>query len=158
MVPSLLNTTLCKRLIARHCCKDHLCHSPRHRIHVNPTRSRVPSDWAIRGRADIIASSYLACSRLRGHCVSVTVCCRWGMTVHSQHVVMHCFFLGPSWQMLSKTAGSAARMELGSELVVSDWLGYTRCQPARPEDPANCHFSDTFTCRMYVGHHAGLSP
>lgn len=73
----------------------------------------------MRGRADIIASSYLACSQLRGRCVSVTACCQWGMTVHSQHVVMHCFFPGPSWQMLSKTAGSAARTELGSELVES---------------------------------------
>ena len=46
------------------------------------------------------------------------MCCQWGMTVHSQHGVMHCSFLGPSWQMLSKTAGSAA--ETGAGILAED--------------------------------------
>lgn len=79
------------------------------------------------------------------------MCCQWGMTVHSQHGVMHCSFLGPSWQMLSKTAGSAARIGAGiwacvpGEDVICGWLVrvYT-CQQARPGDHVmscvNCQF------------------
>lgn len=64
---------------------------------------------------------------------------------------MHCSFLGPSWQMLSKTAGSAARIGAGiwacvrGENVICGWLVrvYT-CQQARPGDHVmscvNCKF------------------